>query len=552
MLKKVSLFYLAALLLAVTALNSEGHDAAALEVVNTSRVSVRSDGGQANGLSQFPDIVGNGRLIVFASDANNLVANDTNNVSDIFLHDRVTGVTERVSLTHEDKQANGSSYSPTVSDDGRFVAFHSFATDMVPGDTNNVADIFVRDRLKGETVVASFVLNGFANDVSFEPDISADGEFVTFFSFASNLVGGDTNGKADVFRFDISGKVMERVSVDSNEFEGNDDSEWPSISDDGNLIAFESEATNLDLGDGNTYRDIFVRDMSAGTTRRISLTSGQNQGNGDSTQAAISGDGKFVAFVSLANDLVTGDTNDHQDVFVRNLTLNRTERVSLATNGTQPNRSSNQPSISDDGRYVAFHSFADNLIGGDPVFASDIFIYDRNLDSLSRASLNSDGEVANESSKNGVLSSDGQIVVFSSIATNLVPGDTNGVRDIFVNEQTLKPEVSIDLPFGSPGSHFLLDGQDFKPSQSVQVWINGVFLGDILSDANGDISTNFITAVDTDEGTYLVGFVQDDLLAFASFVVGSDAPLRPTANPGFLVPDGIAWNNHLYLPFAPQ
>lgn len=514
----------------------------------TSRVSVTNSGGAGNRDSFFADVSANGRYVTFASEASNLVNNDTNGVADIFVRDREANSTERVSVRSDGEQANAASYSPSISDDGRYVAFHSFATNLFENDTNNVPDIFVYDRQEDELLRVSYVVGGVANNVSYEGDISGNGRYVTFWSYASNLVANDTNGEADIFRFDIQALTMERISVDSNEVQANGESRSPSISDDGNVIAFESDASNLVTVDGNGYTDIFVRNVSAGTTIRVSRPNGGGEGIGDSTRASLSGDGNNVAFESLADNLVPNDTNNYQDIFVYNIILAGIARANLPANNTQANASSYAPAISDNGRFLAFSSQATNLVSGDLGDIEDVFLKDRQTGVLLRASINSDGIVGNNRSLEPALTDDGRYVVFTSFANNLIPSDGNGNRDIFIHDRKTPPAISQDYYTGKPGSHFIFSGEGFAESQTVQVSINGDPLGTVNTDASGNFIFRMITNNGTQQGTYLVALQQGDLLFYASFLLDNDAPLRAGAGAGLGVPSGIALTEHIYMP----
>ncbi len=281
-------------------------------------VSVSSDGAHGNGRSYEPSISADGRYVAFESDATNLVPGDTNGSNDIFVHDRQTGVTERVSVSSDGAQGNQYSYYPFISADGRYVAFESRATNLVPGDTNISYDVFVHDRQTGVTERVSVSSGGTqGKNNSQHPAISADGRYVAFMSYASNLVPGDTNGTYDVFVRDQQTGVTERVSVSSDGTQGNSISYAPSISGDGRYVALSSYASNLVPGDTNGTSDIFVRHRQTGVTERVSVSSGGTQGNGDSRVPAISADGRYVAFESDASYLVPGDTNGAWGVFVR-------------------------------------------------------------------------------------------------------------------------------------------------------------------------------------------------------------------------------------------
>jgi hypothetical protein len=237
---------------------------------------------------------------------------------DVFARDRQNGTTERVSVDSSGGQGNGSSYAPSMSADGRYVAFHSLASSLVSMDTNLSSDVFVRDRQSGTTQLVSVNSGGMqANGNSYYPSISADGRFVAFWSLASNLVPGDTNNLADVFVRDRQSGTTERVSVDSTGSQGNGGSYYPAISSDGRYVAFWSSASTLAAGDTNGVADVFLRDRQGGSTERDSVNSAGAQGNDDSYSPSISADGRDVAFYSVATNLVPGDTNGVGDVFVR-------------------------------------------------------------------------------------------------------------------------------------------------------------------------------------------------------------------------------------------
>jgi Tol biopolymer transport system component len=258
-----------------------------------------------------------GQLVAFGSFSSNLVAGDTNDVDDVFVHDRSTGITDRVSVDSLGAEGNRSSFMSSISADGEFVAFNSDATNLVTGDTNHKYDVFVHDRSTGITERISVDSSGNeANDNSAWGDFSADDRVVSFASAASNLVSADTNGAYDVFVHDRQTGVTERVSVDSSGQQAMGSSAEPSISADGQLVAFESDASNLVPGDTGYYQDVFVHDRSTGLTERVSVARSGAQGNDHSYFPAMSADGRMVVFCSWATNLVGGDTNATLDVFV--------------------------------------------------------------------------------------------------------------------------------------------------------------------------------------------------------------------------------------------
>lgn len=345
----------------------------------TTRVSVASDGTQGNKSSlSSSSVSADGRYVAFRSAADNLVPDDINDAHDIFIHDTVTGDTSRVSVASDGTQGNGSSESPSISADGRYVTFTSNASNLLEEDSNDSRDIFIHDRVTGETERVSVSSEGTqANDFSLLPKISADGRFVTFVSYATNLVEGDTNGWRDIFLRDLETGRTTRVSVASDGQQGDFSSYWPSLSSDGRYVAFYSRSSNLVADDMNASGDIFIHDTADGSTTRVSLSSDGAQANSNSDHPEISADGRFVAFRSSADNLVPDDTNGFLDIFVHDTETGLTTRVSVSSDGTQGNGDSLFSSISTDGRFVAFDSRADNLVVGDSNEDTDVFLHDR-------------------------------------------------------------------------------------------------------------------------------------------------------------------------------
>jgi len=459
------------------------------------RVSFDSAGNQGNSGSGSPSISADGRFVAFDSDASNLVPGDTNSNRDIFVRDTLTNTTTRVSFDSAGNQANSNSFGASISADGRFVAFESLASNIVPGDTNSNRDIFVRDRLTNTTTRVSLDSAGNqANDASDRVSISADGRFVAFTSDASNLVPGDTNGDPDIFVRDRLTNTTTRVSVNSAGNQGNVRSLFnaPSISADGRFVAFESRASNIVPGDTNDGLDIFVRDTLTNTTTRVSLDSAGNQGNSSSESPSISADGRFVAFTSRASNIVPGDTNSRGDIFVRDRLTNTTTRVSVDSAGNQRNIDSYSPSISADGRFVAFESGASNIdLGTD----SDIFVRDTLTNTTTNVSVDSAGNRGEGESPS--ISADGRFVAFESNSSNLVPGDNNNTDDIFVVETSSTPKVINGTPgndnlTGTTGNDIIngSEGDDVLTGLRASDVLNGGDGNDILSGGKGSDTLN--------------------------------------------------------------
>jgi Tol biopolymer transport system component len=415
----------------------------------TRRVSVDSGGGQGNFQSNRASISADGRYVVFDSYASNLVPGDTNGINDVFVRDLLTGTTDIVSVNSNGVQGTDDSRAPSISADGRYVAFQSYAYNLIPGDENPTSyDVFVRDRQAGTT--EKVCLNSGeaqAHGGSFGPVVSADGRFVAFYSDATDLVAGDTNGVQDVFVRDRVAGTTERISVSSAGVQGNAASFSPSISmsADGRFVAFVSFASNLVPFDTNE-RDIFLRDRQLGTTERVNVATDGSQAAGLSFNSAMSADGRYVAFSSNAPNLVPGDTNLRVDAFVRDRQTGTTERVSLNSGEGQGDHDTYPISISADGRLVAMHSLAVNLVPGDTNGRWDVFVRNRPNGTTERVSVDSGGAQANGECTDPVISADGRWVAFGSGATNLVPGDTNGYFDVFVRDLDVASFTSLCDP----------------------------------------------------------------------------------------------------------
>jgi Ca2+-binding RTX toxin-like protein len=402
----------------------------------TERVSVSSSGAQANdrsGESFDIAVSADGRYVAFKSRASNLVPGDTNGAADLFVRDRFTGATELVSIDSAGNQievaASGGGLSMTP--DGRLVAFTSIDNRLL-----------LRDRVSATTEPAATSDAG-VPVVGSIPLITPDGRYVAFSSYSPSVVAGDSNGVTDAFVYDRLRREIERVSVSSSGSQGNATSYAGAISADGRYVALGSHASNLVPGDTNDAEDVFVYDREADTATRVSVDSqGAQVGQRwtDSRDASMSADGRFVAFASDASTLVAGDTNNATDIFVHDRQSRVTERVSVTSAETQANRGGHWPAISADGRYVYFHSWATNISSSGGF--SGVFQRDRTAGVTRLMSRNSDGVAANGHSSVGnghAITADGRTVAFSSEATNLVDADTNATRDVFITGTTLVP-----------------------------------------------------------------------------------------------------------------
>jgi Tol biopolymer transport system component len=398
-------------------------------------ISKSGGGAIGNRESGEPSVSRTGRFIAFESRASNLVPGDTNGVHDCFVRDHGKRTTERVSVASDGGESNGACAGPAISADGRFVAFYSTASNLTQGENNGTWDIYLHDRVDGITTRVSQGLGGgAANGPSEDPAISADGRLIAFESRASNLVAGDTNDRQDVFVYDRTTGTTTRVSVSATGGQAvGGDSRDPDLSPDGRFVVFDSAASNLVPNDTNRKRDIFIRDLVTNKTQRVSVNSGGTQGNGDSGNPAVSANGRFVAFDSRARNLVKGDTNGSADVFLRDRKNGTTVRISVSSSGRQATGGwSVDPTISDNGRYITFESAATNLVPKDTNGRWDVFLRDRVSKKTSVISITaSGGRTSNGDSDDPAISGDARFIVFESTAPNVVKNDTNRAEDVF-------------------------------------------------------------------------------------------------------------------------
>jgi hypothetical protein len=396
------------------------------------RVSIGSNGEQANsgtwrlGSWRRP-MSADGRVVIFNTEADNLVPGDTYNTEDLIEHDRQTGITSLFAA------GNGEA---SLSATGRYVVFDSYSGNLVPGDTNNRNDVFVKDRQTGQITRVSVSSDG--GQAIFGAgggSISEDGRFVAFSSISNNLVPDDTNGVGDVFVHDRQTGQTTIVSISSDGEQANYGSSDSLISADGHFILFCTRANNLVPGGTDGGAHVFVHERLSGQTTIVDVSSDGTHANAWSGVGSISADGRFITFGSAADNLVPDDTNGVSDVFVHDLHTGQTTRVSLNSDGDQANGGCDSGAISDDGRFVAFGSNADNLVPNDTNGEDDIFFHDRQTRQTTIVNLNSDGEQANGWSYGTWISADGRFIIFGSEADNLVPGDTNVVSDIFMYDR---------------------------------------------------------------------------------------------------------------------
>lgn len=390
------------------------------ELISISSASVK---GSASSTQQ--SVSADGRYVVFRSASSNLVSGDTNGSSDVFLRDRSTGTTSLVSVSSNGTQANYGGDSPSISYDGRYVVFTTNATNLDTSDTYPGADIYLRDIINGTTTLISKVANNPDNNAVIGK-ISADGRFVVYQSKNPNTI------YQDIYVADLNDNSITLVSKDANNNNGNNSSEAPSISCDGGIIAFSSRATNFVSGDTNNSADVFTVERIGGNI--ISNLSIGGNNHSVAGTSAVSCDGNYITFQSDATNLVSGDTNSSKDVFRYSRVNKQTELISKSTSSALGNGNSVEASISGDGRYIAYSSGSTNLVASDTNGTEDIFIRDTKTGTTELLSQNSTGTYGNFGSYAPVISADGKYAVYYTAATNLVSGDTDNTADILISE----------------------------------------------------------------------------------------------------------------------
>ncbi|BEP15559.1 hypothetical protein acdb102_38700 [Acidothermaceae bacterium B102] len=356
-----------------------------------------------------------GRFVAFGSAAPDLVAGDTNGARDIFVRDLVSGVTTRVSVASDGTQGDDNSYDPVISDDGRYVAFDSYATNLTTLGWDGHLHVYRHDLQTGVTTLVTIDQQGFQAD-GYEPTMSADGNEVAFVSPSDRIAGAAISGVGNVYVRDMSAAATVLASVGIAGADSNGNSEAPAISADGNSVAFASYSGNLVAGVPNGWEQVFLRNLTAGTTAWVSEGMAGSQPNADSYGSAVSADGRYVAFESAADNLVAGDDNSLSsvDVFLRDVQSGTTTRVSVSTAGlpTAGDPSFRPVSLSADGRRVGFTFPEDGLVAGDALGA---FVHDMATGVTSEASVASDGSSTATDADAAALSPDGGFEAFESV-----------------------------------------------------------------------------------------------------------------------------------------
>ena len=456
---------LVGLLLALTASSLSAVNADA-NVFDTTLISRNIFGGPANSGSSQPSVSADGRYVAFTSTAWNLELDARVGITNVFVRDTKTGVTTLVSRANgaNGEPADGQSTHPMISADGSTVAFSSFATNLSPDKTDPRNGIYARDLAAGTTTLVSRA-NGptgaSANNSSSSPSISGDGRRVAFLSLGNNL--GTRDGLSSVFVRDLVSDTTTEASVGTNGSPADRPATSPALSLDGRRIAFSTSATNLSIQDNELWPDIYVRDLAAGKTFAASLRDGRKEGEpsnsnlfgtGSSISPSLSSDGRYVAFESNARNLVNGAANAKTNVFVRDTLNNRTFLVGRADGdtGEPANEIATEPTISADGEVVSFQSPASNL--SDAAALGKVNVYVRNTDTsrttlISRAS-GPNGAGANLDSLDPSLTASGNMAAFSTSASNLSTEDAPDAADVFTRNTTPSPPAAVNNAATTP------------------------------------------------------------------------------------------------------
>ncbi len=390
------------------------------------RVRVEDDRSRERSYVLSLSISGDGRFVAFQSQASDLVRGDTNGTFDVFVYGRVTRKMERSSVDSEGNQSSRGSARPRISSDGRFVVFQSWGG--LAAGTGNMRDaVFLRDRREGRTVLVGEAVGKGRGRVSCtQPSVSRDGSVVAFTGRWGRFDPQDP--WHEVFVSDMATGRTERIAkstIRNGTFE-----DGPLLSADGRFMVFC--APGRARGGGEAVRQVFLHDWQKGSTKLASMSPAGDEANGDCVTPSVSADGRFTAFFSHATNLGVGRSNGRSGIFVHDRLTGRTERVGVDHWKGERRGASERPSISGDGRFVAFESKATALLGRRVVVSRSIFVWDRATGRVAEVSTGVGGEAADGDSTRPAISGDGRYITFCSDASNLVPGDTNGSRDIFI------------------------------------------------------------------------------------------------------------------------
>ncbi len=431
-------------------------------------ISYAHGDGTDNTSKPFESMSADGRYVTFSSSDDSLVPSDTNDSYDVFVYDRLLGTLERISLSSLGEQGDADSEDSEISDDGRFVTFSSLATNLVENDTNGFKDVFVHDRLTGQTIRINKMPDGTeGQDDCYAPTISADGQFVAFIAMSDAFDFPANEDYQVAFLYDMKAGEMSFVDLTNDDQVQKQGVGHLSLSGDGSLMAFSSYSPNLVDGDTNSTHDVFVHDFQAGLTKRISVSNEGVQANDSSSSPVISDDGRYVVFQSLAQNLIQGtyDKPGFQiyNVFRYNMQSTQLQLLSVNAAGEPARGNNKKPSISADGRYVVYASNAKNLVEGYQGTKMGVFLYDTIDQTVELVSTLPTG-VTNGNAINSHVTADGNVVAFTTDDRDLSDKDNNlsvdtyvyrqewGVYRINVSEDQMMTDLDFTMQQIPPGS----------------------------------------------------------------------------------------------------
>ena len=518
----------------------------------TTLVSVNSAGTEAGSGESYPAAISDdGRYVVFSSSANDLVPGDDGE-HDVFVRDLQANHTELVSVDSGGAKGKADSWtwSGQVSTDGRFVLFGSYASNLVAGDTNGAADVFLRDRQLGTTTLVSAAFDGrSANAASDGVGLTSDGAYVVLSSYASDITPGDLNDDGDVFVRDLDGATTALVSTRAalpTPATGNHASWLDAISEDGRHVLFTSEASDLVPSDGYRRAGVFVRDLDTGTNQLVSINAAGTDGaNGYSFGVGLSLGGRYVLFSSWADDLVAAANHGWLNAYVRDLQAGTTELVSVNAGGDASGNSlSTARAITPSGRFVLFESWASDLVAGDANDNVDVFLRDLQAGVTELVSVDYSGSSSAAGGSSAVaVTSNGRYVLFESDAGDLVGTPPGGYLQVYVRDRKTGTTELVSVPPGgiggvggaafaraisADGRYVLFDSPAVFPGDGIEGWIEGwnVFVRDRQAGTTTLVSRNVGGTGPGNDGSFSNGFSADGRYvlfgSFASDLVPND------------------------------
>lgn len=481
-----------------------------------SRVTVNSFGEELNGKIDSSPRVSDSGDVMIRSYATNLVAHEVvAEQYNLFLKHQPTGAIEQINVATDGSPGNAHAMALGMSADGNYVVFSSAATNLVSQTLDYTGQVYLRDRVKNETILVSLGTDGRGGDgYSTDADVSDDGNFVVFRSSSTNLTAEPTNTNMSVFLYDRTANTTTLVSKTAAGFEPNGNSLQPQISGNGQMISYVSYATNLDSRDTDTKTDIYAYDRIKDSTELVTVSSdGLGSGNNSSGAMSMSYDGKLIAYHTYASNIFANDYNAQFDIGLRDLNQQTTTRISVTHDASEADKGSSFPSITADGRYIAYRSQATNLVENDTNGYTDGFVLDRQTGALKLASVGYTAELPNDYHVSQIpyLSANGRYFTFDSRASNMVLDDPNTSIDFFLVDYDTKPTIAIT----APGDQTIFvedqlisfvgtaqDQQDGDLSAAIS-WSSDID-GPLSASTLLSVGSHIITATVTDSGGYTV------------------------------------------------